>query len=438
MDQRFAVPGVEALTPLAEAAPALLLGKAEPLFVLESAARGGADMDAVHDMRVASRRLRETMRLLAPLYSAGEFAEWYKRVTKVTRALGPVRDSDVFIDDFSRMAKSLGEGGRRTVAFLVGYRMGVRERQLVVLNRELAGLDLGRGRRSLRKLARSVGASAQAKRPLADFAHAAVAERAGIVFGALPAALLEENMAQQHALRIDFKRLRYAVEVFAPVYDEDFDDLHDTLTAFQDTLGDLHDLHLFLDMLREPERVQAAARAGVSAQDIAEVVALLETRAKETFDAFVALAAEHPASELLPALLLPLSRRPEPEVEAAPEQAAVEPGAIAQGAEPEAVASGAESGTESAAEPTIAIPAPAVVLEPPAPVVSGGVPQLDPSQPWRSDAAGLSIDPPVVIGAEPWARPATAPPSMPAPAAPAASGAEPVPALPDPSAEDPA
>jgi CHAD domain-containing protein len=436
MDQRFAVLGVEAFTPLAEAAPALLLAKAEPLFELEADARGGADMDAVHDMRVASRRLRETMRLLEPLYPMPEYRAWYKRVTGVTRALGPVRDSDVFIDDFSRLAKRLGEGGRRMVAFLVGYRMGVRERQLVVLNRQLAKLDLAKSRKSLRKVAHSVGASSQAKRSLADFAHAAVAERMGIVFGALPAALVEENMLQQHALRIDFKRLRYAVEVFAPVYGDDFDELHDTLTAFQDTLGDLHDLHLFLDMLVEPERTQAAAKAGVSAADVAEVVALLELRAKETFDAFVTLAAEHPASELLPALLLPLSRRPEPlaSVEPAPAVAAVSDDESAVGAQREAAEDGAgareaageaeavaEGLADAQAEPVTAAavaPAAAVVLQAPAPVVPGGVPQLDPAKPWNSDAAGLSIDPPVVIGAEPWARvPARAPEPQPAAAA---------------------
>ena len=419
MDQRFAVAGVGAFTPLAEAAPALLLNKAEPLFSLEASARGGADMDAVHDMRVASRRLRETMRLLAPLYPGTEFADWYRRVRRVTGALGPVRDSDVFIDDFSKLAAKLGEGGRRTVAFLVGYRMGVREHELIVLNKKLASLDLTKSRRELRKLARSVSGSSQAKRTLADFAHAAVAERSGVVFGALPAALREENMLQQHALRIDFKRLRYAVEVFAPVYGDDFDELHDTLTAFQDTLGDMHDLHLFLDMLREPDRIKAAARAGVSADDIAEVSALLEKRAKERFDAFAQLAAEHDAGELLPALLLPLSRRPE--AVGAAESAEAAEIELPAPAEP-LTATGSEPAAEGSTLPASVDPA--VVLEPAMPVAREGVPQLDPSKPWRSDAAGLAIDPPIIIGAEPWARvapartseadPSTAPDAAPA------------------------
>ena len=427
MDERFAIPGVDAFTPLSQAAPALLLDKSEPLFALEEAAASGADMDAVHDMRVASRRLRETMRLLEPLYPQPEFRAWYRRVRAITGALGPVRDADVFIDEFSRLAKDLADGGRRAVAFLVGRRMGTREQQLVALNRALAHLDLADSRRSLRKLARSIGASPQAKRSLASFAHAAVAERASIVFGALPGALPQDNVLQQHALRIDFKRLRYAVEVFAPVYGDDFDELHDTLTAFQDTLGDLHDQHLFLDMLREPVLGRQARRAGVSADDLGEVIALLERQAKRTFDAFIVLTAEHPASDLLPALLLPLSRVPEADA-AEPADPPAEPTAEPEANPSQAVtvpaAAASEAQTAAAVAPAASGAALAVVIEPAAPVAPGSMPPIDPTaQPWRSDAAGLAIDPPIVIGAEPWARPTLESVTAPADEAPADAAA---------------
>lgn len=310
MKSKFAIEGVGAATPLGEAAPALLLAKAQPLFALEEAARGGADADAVHDMRVASRRLREAMRLLAPLYPGGEFGRWYRRIRKVTRALGPVRDSDVFIEEFSLLAPEFGEGGRRAVAFVVGHRTGRREHELAVLNGQLAELDLERNRASLDKLAHAVAGTPDAARPFADFAHAAVAERAAAVFGAQPEALDEANMAEQHALRIDYKRLRYAVEAFAPCYEDDFEDLHPALVAFQDALGVMHDLHVFLDLVQGPELAIAASRAGVSADDLAEVRQLLGAKAHEAFKRFAALAAEHPAEDLIPGLLLPLARRP--------------------------------------------------------------------------------------------------------------------------------
>ena len=306
MKRKFAVPGVGSETPLELAAPAILLSKAAPLFDLEEAAASGADMDAVHDMRVASRRLREAMRLLAPLYGKRRFRSWYRRVRCITRVLGPVRDSDVFIDAFSRLASDLGEGGRRCVAFMVGYRMGQRVRELEVLNAELAKLDLVRARAEFTEMARSVAAADETSRPLVSFAHEEVWKRADVVFAAQPAALTEENVTEQHELRIDYKRLRYAVESFAPCYEESFEELHVTLTAFQDALGDLHDTHVFLEMLSEPARVAMARVVGVSDEGIAEVVAVLQSMARAHFERFVTLAREHPSEVLGPALLEPL------------------------------------------------------------------------------------------------------------------------------------
>ena len=51
-------------------------------------------------------------------------------------------------------------------------------------------------------------------------------------------------------------------------------------------------------------------------------------------------------------------------------------------------------------------PQPAVVLAEAAIISPDGMPPIDTAaQPWSSDAAGLAIEPPVVVGAEPWVRP---------------------------------
>ncbi len=380
MDQRFAVDGVDAYSKLRVAAPAILLSKAKPLFELEAAASGGADMDAVHDMRVASRRLRESMRLLAPLYPPAAFQHWYKRVRGVTRALGPVRDSDVFIEAFSRLNKTLEPGGQHAVAFLIGYRMGQRVRELELLQTALGKLDLAESRRSFARLARSPEKGEGSRRTLSAFAHAAVAERVAAVYALMPSALDEANIEAQHALRITFKHLRYAVEVFAPCYGDDFDPLHDTLTCFQEELGDLHDLHVFLDMVREPDRRAAALAAGVSVENLEAVEKLLDKRARKEFSQFSKLAREYPPGSLLPALLLPLSRRAEPE----PAQVLVAP---------------AETGVEPAPGPEVAEQALVVVGEVEPPPIEIPI----------ADFGGYAIDPPIVVGAEPWAVPTPRP-----------------------------
>jgi CHAD domain-containing protein len=312
MDKRFVIPGVDARTPLRVAAPAILLAKAEPLFELETSARGGADMDAVHDMRVASRRLREAIRLLGPIYAKRESRRWYRRIRDITCALGPVRDSDVFIDSLGALAPTLGDGGKRAVAFMIGFRSGQRVGELATLNRELGRLDLGTSRSKFARFARLLAETTDVERSLADFAHAEVASRAAIAFGVQPHALLEANILDQHQLRIDYKRIRYAVEAFAPCYGDSFDSLHVTLTSFQDVLGELHDAHVFLEMLSDPERVNAAQRAGVSPSDIAELAVVIDAKAQDEFMRFLSLTSDYPPERLLPALLLPLAEAQAP------------------------------------------------------------------------------------------------------------------------------
>ncbi len=303
MTDKFAIQGVDAATPLFEAAPAILLAKATPLFDLEEAVSGGTDADAVHDMRVASRRLREAMRIFRPLYPGRDYRTWYRYARRVTRALGPVRDADVFVDELGRLAAGMGEGGARCLAFMIGYRLGQREHELDALNRELARLDLSGGREAFEKTVRRIGSDAGAGGALAGFAQQAMRSRVEVLIQAQPAALAEGAVLAQHALRIDYKRLRYALEAFRPCFGEDFSRLHRTLTAFQDTLGELHDTHVFLEMLADPERARAATRAGVSPSDAAEVVATLEARAHERYNAFVALAEQHPVADVAAELL---------------------------------------------------------------------------------------------------------------------------------------
>lgn len=319
MDPRFVVPGVHAETPLLRAAPAILAEKADPLFALESRAASGDDIRAVHDMRVASRRLREAMRLLGPLYPRRGFERWFRRVRRVTRALGPVRDSDVFIDSFSRMAGEVPGGGKRAVAFLVGYRTAQRLAELENLRLTLADLRLGERRASFARLACSPCTGPDCLRPLSDLALEAIAARADVVFALVPDALDEAHVPAQHALRIAVKRLRYGVEVLAPCYDDAFDGLHHVLTALQDVLGDLHDVHVFLDMLREPERTAAAGVAGVSEDDLRAVEDYLGERAHRLFGKFVSLVHDRGEAGLRAALLLPLeagvASSPEPDSE---------------------------------------------------------------------------------------------------------------------------
>src|SRR5262245_41500249 len=77
--------------------------------------RHAEDPECVHRMRVASRRLRTVLPLLAPALSRQTCARWRTQLRRVTRALGAARDTDVqmacvhqFVHDRARAEAQAG------------------------------------------------------------------------------------------------------------------------------------------------------------------------------------------------------------------------------------------------------------------------------------------------------------------------------------------
>lgn len=305
MDGRFTVPGVSADTPLSEAAPAILRARADALLDLEVTSAGGMGPEAVHDLRVASRRLREALRLLAPAYGGRGLRRWHRRVRELTRAFGPVRDADVLVEALEQVRTGLDAGGQRAAVFLAGYALGRRERDLIQLSGSLPEIGLITGRdRFERDIDHAAGTVAGD--PLSSLAHDAVSGRSEVVSATRAALTDAQDPAGHHELRIAFKQLRYAVEVFAPCYGDDFGTLYDTLKGFQDSLGEMHDAQVFAGIVEERRRDGSAAAAGVRRRDMDSVLAALLPAREAARERFVALSAAHPAGDFTKMLLAPL------------------------------------------------------------------------------------------------------------------------------------
>ncbi len=58
----------------------------------------GTDSEGVHDVRVASRRLRAAMDIAAPVFAQGWYAALHRTAKEITGALGEVRDRDVLLE----------------------------------------------------------------------------------------------------------------------------------------------------------------------------------------------------------------------------------------------------------------------------------------------------------------------------------------------------
>ena len=117
---------------------------------------GVLDMDEienVHDMRVATRRLRAALEVYAPAFPAKRHRKALKRVKKLADALGERRDRDVAIEFLTEFAGEAPQADRGAVEALIG-RLREEQRQA---NEDLAAhvtaKRLKKLRRRLRRLA---------------------------------------------------------------------------------------------------------------------------------------------------------------------------------------------------------------------------------------------------------------------------------------------
>lgn len=88
--------------------------------------------EAVHDMRVASRRLRASLEVFAAVFPKSSFRAMLKSVKLLADNLGEIRDVDVLVKRLASSRKGRSEAQRMAldsmIAELESHRQGARDR----------------------------------------------------------------------------------------------------------------------------------------------------------------------------------------------------------------------------------------------------------------------------------------------------------------------
>jgi CHAD domain-containing protein len=190
-----------------------------------------ADAEDAHQLRVWARRADAALRLYADLLPANDVRWFGKRLKRLRKAAGRVRDSDV-------LARQLaGPEDRRPDQLRADRRRGMKKvRQLAV---RLYGSR--RLRRRTRKLLARVGDKLAGVERFADRARYSLRPLVETFFAACPAA--GADVAALHRFRIRGKELRYALELLAGAFPHAFrNDLYPVVAALQERLGLVNDL----------------------------------------------------------------------------------------------------------------------------------------------------------------------------------------------------
>ena len=234
------------------------------------------DVQGVHQARVATRRIREAL----PLVARGRTGKSLKKsVRKLTRALGPVRELDVALMNLDQM-RNTGDVSEAAIARL---------RQLVTEERQRLGAEMVRlisnynpakfqkkaveaaahgpeasGTRDPRRIAAALGRAARRSEAL----RAAIDNAAGIY---LPDRL--------HQVRIAVKKLRYALEIAQELSGSRATVRIRTLKRVQDLLGRMHDLEMLIARTRAVQGRSGVPNLSLSA-DLDRLVRRLENECR--------------------------------------------------------------------------------------------------------------------------------------------------------------
>lgn len=263
---RRPTPGVIAQRSLAGAIRQLL--ECDPLV------RIGDDPEAVHQARVATRRLRADLRTFGSLLQAAWVTPLREELGWLGGELGAVRDAEVLSARLRERAKELPLDDRDAAAALferADSEIGVRRERL------LATLDTDRYLHLVERLiaaAREPAFTREAATGGKDRLGPLVVQpwrRLGRAIGQLGS---EPPDTALHQVRIRAKRCRYAAEAVIPLLGKPARRFAEKATALQTVLGDLQDSVTADQWLRQ------AAQAG-SAPFVAGELLMLEVAAQQ-------------------------------------------------------------------------------------------------------------------------------------------------------------
>jgi CHAD domain-containing protein len=214
-----------------------------------------ADADAIHDLRVSIRRLRQELNVFEAWFKPGPLKRIRGNLKKLMERCGAVRNCDIAVEVLRAARwrrRELSEGLEN-------------ERQHT--GKELAHTIAGwlqRGKiHSWRQHLRIIQPQAKGDR------GGSVAEHAKRLLPPLiedffragrEAARPGSTHHRMHRLRLEAKRVRYTLELFEPVYGENAKQILEPLKKLQDQLGAINDCAATLEMVRRNKDAAAAVQ----------------------------------------------------------------------------------------------------------------------------------------------------------------------------------
>lgn len=227
------------------------------------------DIEHIHRMRVASRRLRAALPLFASCFPEKRYQRWMQEIQKITRALGDARDTDVQIAFITRLIKKR-EAGLQNKNPEIGSPLWLKSDVEMILilqlqkkrsklqtavvsdleKLETSGI-IDEMRTFFHSQTKGVKRTRNKSPPygIPPMAAARISRRLNSLLSYEQWVHNPAAVAEHHAMRIAAKKLRYTVEVYAPLYRFGLKKYLFRIKKIQAILGDLHDCDVWIDIV---------------------------------------------------------------------------------------------------------------------------------------------------------------------------------------------
>jgi CHAD domain-containing protein len=235
------------------------------LLAHDPGTRLGTESESLHQMRVATRRLRAVLRTARPILLPAWVAELQQELKWLSELLGTARDLDVQIAYFSEESGGLGARDRTLLVNFISHLRSQRDAAQQVVLRELTGT---RYRELIRRLQQAARDPSVIDSPLT------VRQLAGQAFKKLRKAIKSLRTTPSdtalHRIRIKTKRARYAADLAKSSVGKPATRFIKAARALQDLLGTHQDAIQAERHVRQFLKYSTSTRAGFVAGRMVE------------------------------------------------------------------------------------------------------------------------------------------------------------------------
>ena len=251
------ITGLDCAADALECAAEVLRVRFCEVIELRDAALDFSDIEGVHNMRVATRRLRSALRDFQPLMKKRPLRRARKKLKEIADALGTVRDQDVAILALENLQSAaaidqITEQIRKGIEKLLLERRAAREKTQTNLIQTLDADNLTNLQTDFTAaLDKAVRKNKPSRRPVSfsEAGREAVALSLKELCDLGVCVYEPFNVEKMHEMRIAAKRLRYAVELFTTCWGEAIAPFAVEIAQMQSFLGEVHDCDVWLENL---------------------------------------------------------------------------------------------------------------------------------------------------------------------------------------------